>query len=85
MKCHSPMPIIDHTRMLTTWRLPAMRARNHGENRVRKMGIVMHRRDGELLRGAQGRGGRANVLAKLGMSNRVQLTRYAIRRGLVEP
>jgi DNA-binding NarL/FixJ family response regulator len=28
---------------------------------------------------------RANVLAKLGMSNRVELTRYAIRRGLVEP
>jgi DNA-binding NarL/FixJ family response regulator len=27
---------------------------------------------------------RANVLAKLGMSNRVELTRYAIRRGLVE-
>jgi DNA-binding NarL/FixJ family response regulator len=28
---------------------------------------------------------RANVLAKLGMRNRVDLTRYAIRRGLVEP
>jgi DNA-binding NarL/FixJ family response regulator len=28
---------------------------------------------------------RANVLEKLGMRNRVQLTRYAIRRGLVEP
>jgi DNA-binding NarL/FixJ family response regulator len=28
---------------------------------------------------------RANVLGKLGMSNRVELTRYAIRRGLVEP
>jgi DNA-binding CsgD family transcriptional regulator len=28
---------------------------------------------------------RANVLAKLGMHNRVELTRYAIRRGLVEP
>jgi DNA-binding NarL/FixJ family response regulator len=28
---------------------------------------------------------RANVLAKLGMRNRVELTRYAIRRGLVEP
>jgi DNA-binding NarL/FixJ family response regulator len=28
---------------------------------------------------------RANVLDKLGMRNRVQLTRYAIRRGLVEP
>jgi DNA-binding NarL/FixJ family response regulator len=27
---------------------------------------------------------RANVLAKLGMRNRVELTRYAIRRGLVE-
>jgi DNA-binding CsgD family transcriptional regulator len=28
---------------------------------------------------------RANLLAKLGMRNRVELTRYAIRRGLVEP
>ena len=28
---------------------------------------------------------RANVLAKLGMHDRVELTRYAIRRGLVEP
>ena len=28
---------------------------------------------------------RANVLEKLGMRNRVQLTHYAIRRGLVEP
>jgi len=28
---------------------------------------------------------RANVLGKLGMRNRVELTRYAIRRGLVEP
>jgi DNA-binding NarL/FixJ family response regulator len=28
---------------------------------------------------------RANVLSKLGMRNRVELTRYAIRRGLVEP
>jgi DNA-binding NarL/FixJ family response regulator len=28
---------------------------------------------------------RANVLAKLGMSDRVELVRYAIRRGLVEP
>jgi DNA-binding NarL/FixJ family response regulator len=28
---------------------------------------------------------RANVLAKLGLRNRVELTRYAIRRGLVEP
>jgi DNA-binding NarL/FixJ family response regulator len=28
---------------------------------------------------------RANILKKLGMSDRVQLTRYAIRRGLVEP
>jgi DNA-binding NarL/FixJ family response regulator len=28
---------------------------------------------------------RANVLLKLGMRNRVELTRYAIRRGLVEP
>jgi DNA-binding NarL/FixJ family response regulator len=28
---------------------------------------------------------RANVLEKLGMRNRVELTRYAIRRGLVEP
>lgn len=28
---------------------------------------------------------RANILAKLGMSDRVELTRYAIRRGLVEP
>jgi DNA-binding NarL/FixJ family response regulator len=26
---------------------------------------------------------RANVLEKLGMRNRVELTRYAIRRGLV--
>jgi DNA-binding NarL/FixJ family response regulator len=28
---------------------------------------------------------RANVLEKLGMTNRVELTRYAIRRGLIEP
>jgi DNA-binding NarL/FixJ family response regulator len=28
---------------------------------------------------------RANILEKLGMRNRVELTRYAIRRGLVEP
>ena len=28
---------------------------------------------------------RENVLAKLGMRDRVELTRYAIRRGLVEP
>jgi len=28
---------------------------------------------------------RANVLEKLGMRNRVELTRYAVRRGLVEP
>ncbi len=28
---------------------------------------------------------RANVLEKLGMRNRVELTRYAIRRGIVEP
>jgi DNA-binding NarL/FixJ family response regulator len=28
---------------------------------------------------------RANVLEKLGMRDRVDLTRYAIRRGLVEP
>jgi DNA-binding NarL/FixJ family response regulator len=28
---------------------------------------------------------RANILAKLGMRDRVDLTRYAIRRGLTEP
>ena len=28
---------------------------------------------------------RANVLAKLGMRDRVEIVRYAIRRGLVEP
>jgi DNA-binding NarL/FixJ family response regulator len=28
---------------------------------------------------------RANVLSKLGMRDRVELVRYAIRRGLVEP
>jgi len=28
---------------------------------------------------------RANVMEKLGMRNRVELTRYAIRRGLVVP
>jgi DNA-binding NarL/FixJ family response regulator len=28
---------------------------------------------------------RANILAKLGMRDRVQLTRYAIRHGLIEP
>jgi DNA-binding NarL/FixJ family response regulator len=28
---------------------------------------------------------RANILEKLGMRDRVQLTRYAIRNGLVEP
>jgi DNA-binding NarL/FixJ family response regulator len=28
---------------------------------------------------------RANILEKLGMHDRVELTRYAIRRGLIEP
>src|SRR5438552_250986 len=28
---------------------------------------------------------RANMLEKLGMTDRVELTRYAIRRGLIEP
>jgi DNA-binding NarL/FixJ family response regulator len=28
---------------------------------------------------------RANILEKLGMRNRVELARYAIRRGLVQP
>jgi DNA-binding NarL/FixJ family response regulator len=28
---------------------------------------------------------RANVLEKLGMRDRVELTRYAVRRGLIEP
>jgi hypothetical protein len=28
---------------------------------------------------------RANILEKLGMRNRVEVTRYAIKRGLVEP
>jgi DNA-binding NarL/FixJ family response regulator len=28
---------------------------------------------------------RANILEKLGLRDRVELTRYAIRRGLVEP
>ena len=28
---------------------------------------------------------RENILAKLGMRDRVELTRYAIKRGLVEP
>lgn len=28
---------------------------------------------------------RSNILAKLGLNDRVQLTRYAIRRGLIEP
>jgi DNA-binding NarL/FixJ family response regulator len=28
---------------------------------------------------------RANILGKLGLRDRVQLTRYAIRRGLIEP
>ncbi|UYM07424.1 response regulator transcription factor [Solicola gregarius] len=28
---------------------------------------------------------RANVLAKLGMRDRTELTRYAIRAGLIEP
>jgi DNA-binding NarL/FixJ family response regulator len=28
---------------------------------------------------------RANILKKLGMRDRVELTRYAIRRGLIEP
>jgi hypothetical protein len=27
----------------------------------------------------------ANILEKLGMTDRVELTRYAIRRGLVQP
>jgi len=28
---------------------------------------------------------RSNILDKLGLSDRVELTRYAIRRGLIEP
>ena len=28
---------------------------------------------------------RANILGKLGMRDRVELTRYAIRAGLIEP
>ena len=28
---------------------------------------------------------RQNILDKLGMSDRVELTRYAIRRGLIQP
>jgi DNA-binding NarL/FixJ family response regulator len=28
---------------------------------------------------------RENILAKLGMRDRVELTRYAIKRGLIEP
>ena len=28
---------------------------------------------------------RANILEKLGMRDRVEITRYAIRRGLIEP
>jgi DNA-binding NarL/FixJ family response regulator len=28
---------------------------------------------------------RENILAKLGMRDRVELTRYAIRRGLIDP
>jgi DNA-binding NarL/FixJ family response regulator len=28
---------------------------------------------------------RSNILAKLGLADRVELTRYAIRRGLIEP
>jgi DNA-binding NarL/FixJ family response regulator len=32
-----------------------------------------------------GHHGRVSLLAKLGMRDRVELTRYAIRRGLVEP
>ena len=28
---------------------------------------------------------RSNILEKLGMRDRVELTRYAIRRGLIEP
>ena len=28
---------------------------------------------------------RANILSKLGMRDRVDLARYAIRRGLIEP
>jgi len=28
---------------------------------------------------------RQNILEKLGMSDRVELTRYAIRRGLIQP
>jgi DNA-binding NarL/FixJ family response regulator len=28
---------------------------------------------------------RQNILGKLGMSDRVELTRYAIRRGLIQP
>jgi DNA-binding NarL/FixJ family response regulator len=30
-------------------------------------------------------GHRANILGKLGMRDRVELTRYAIRAGLIEP
>ena len=37
-----------------------------------------------LDRAREGESHRANILQKLGMHDRVVLTRYAIRRGLVE-
>jgi DNA-binding NarL/FixJ family response regulator len=45
----------------------------------REIGDVLHISDKTVERH------RANVLDKLGLKDRVALTRYAIRRGLVEP
>jgi DNA-binding NarL/FixJ family response regulator len=45
----------------------------------REIGLVLHISDKTVERH------RSNVLEKLGLRDRVALTRYAIRRGLVEP
>jgi DNA-binding NarL/FixJ family response regulator len=45
----------------------------------REIGAILHLADKTV------ESHRANILRKLGMRDRVELVRYAIRRGLVEP
>ena len=60
-----------------------------GEEEIVKLVAEAHTNDeiGELLHISKKtvERHRANILEKLGMRDRVELTRYAIRRGLVEP
>ena len=47
--------------------------------------LVAHRRSTLHLAEKTVESHRANILRKLGMRDRVELVRYAIRRGLIEP